>query len=72
MQALVLRGEVIAILTVAAREDDLVSGHRKPTVKSVSQASKASASRDAKKRGAMISRSSLRQPFDSYVLPSIV
>jgi hypothetical protein len=27
MQALVLRGEVVAILTVAAGEDDLVSWH---------------------------------------------
>jgi hypothetical protein len=27
MQALVLRGEVVAILTLAAGEDDLVSGH---------------------------------------------
>jgi hypothetical protein len=27
MQALVLRGEVVPILTLAARENDLVSGH---------------------------------------------
>jgi hypothetical protein len=27
MQALVLRGEVVAILTLAAGEDDFVSGH---------------------------------------------
>jgi hypothetical protein len=27
MQALVLRGEVVPILTVAARENDFVSGH---------------------------------------------
>jgi hypothetical protein len=27
MQTLVLRGEVVAILTITAREDDLVAGH---------------------------------------------
>jgi len=27
MQALVLRGEVVPVLTLAAGEDDLVSGH---------------------------------------------
>jgi hypothetical protein len=29
VQALVLRGEVIAILTIGARENDLVAGHVK-------------------------------------------
>jgi hypothetical protein len=35
MQALVLHGEVVAILTLAAREDDFVSSHLNLEVESV-------------------------------------